>query len=76
MARIAHQAHQFRAERYRIAQQRFECEITGKQHAFKMVIDTGIVVERHAGCAACRFQLGQALIEQTRNVSWQRWRDR
>ncbi len=64
VARIAHQLQQFRLEQARIAQEALVGEVAGQQHALQVVVDAGVVVERHAGLTAGVLEPRQAFVEE------------
>ncbi len=76
MTRVAHQAHEFGPEQERITLEGFVREIAGQQHARQVIVDAGVVVERHALLAAARFETGHAPVQQGGKFAWQRHGDR
>ena len=53
-------------EQRRIAQETLVGEIARQQHALQMVVDAGIIVERHAGVATRRFEPRETFVEKRR----------
>jgi hypothetical protein len=67
VAGIAHEAQKIGAEQRGIAKKALVGEIAREQHALEMIVDAGVVVERHARIAAGGLEAREPLVEEGRD---------